>query len=527
MILFPCGADDSDRRGFDAFHNVTYHSVMAGPSLVSPVIKQLDVDGLPVWLLSYKVVIPGSYRLKVMVRFYNDFNQRSYVFFGESETRPCPGEFCKHRTNDGKDKDCAKESAIVDVDVVVDGGVGGEKTLGELGLGFFDLPLSQNGDGSPDGFWARVGRTTKDCMSSLQDINKAFEGNPCKLSGESIDGASPVYAWQPSDRRYNFYSSTEIGKCFEDRGIKKVLIQGDSQARSLFAPFPSLLGDLNLGSTFMDDLKQKFKDNDDGSGSTRMSNLGPNNLEVIYTQEWGENSDFADAKFKKEKLFEVGGPEVFIYNAGIPAHKAFGDSIDFQKWWIGKVSAPGAVVPKVLVFILPVTLQGQRNPYWSKMYNLQFVEKLERIAKNLGFSVLRLDQLTMGWDVTTTGQMDGFHYNFNAMSMGAMIVINTICNIPLKDYAEGRFYDVGEKLKVDSDSSDLLYTYEKKTVTIDGGWEADVLVPISDRYEKSRKGESWKVVNPCNCFDTERIVPYNLVEDPVSFDVFGVGDDNN
>ena len=133
----------------------------------------------------------------------------------------------------------------------------------------------------------------------------------------------------------------------------------------------------------------------------------------------------------------------------------------------------------------------------------------------------------MGWDVTTTGQMDGFHYNFNAMSMGAMIVINTICNIPLKDYAEGRFYDVGEKLKVDSDSSDLLYTYEKKTVTIDGGWEADVLVPISDRYEKSRKGESWKVVNPCNCFDTERIVPYNLVEDPVSFDVFGVGDDNN
>ena len=68
MILFPCGADDSDRRGFDAFHNVTYHSVMAGPSLVSPVIKQLDVDGLPVWLLSYKVVIPGSYRLKVMVR---------------------------------------------------------------------------------------------------------------------------------------------------------------------------------------------------------------------------------------------------------------------------------------------------------------------------------------------------------------------------------------------------------------------------------------------------------------------------
>jgi hypothetical protein len=134
----------------------------------------------------------------------------------------------------------------------------------------------------------------------------------------------------------------------------------------------------------MDDLKQKLKDNDDGSGSTRMSNLGPNNLEVIYTQEWGENSDFADAKFKKEKLFEVGGPEVFIYNAGIPAHKAFGDSIDFQKWWIGKVSAPGAVVPKVLVFILPVTLQGQRNPYWSKMYNLQFVEKLERIAKNLG-----------------------------------------------------------------------------------------------------------------------------------------------
>lgn len=138
-----------------------------------------------------------------------------------------------------------------------------------------------------------------------------------------------------------------------------------------------------------------------------------------------------------------------------------------------------------------------------------------------GFSVLRLDQLTMGWDVTTTGQMDGFHYNFNAMSMGAMIVINTICNIPLKDYAEGRFYDVGEKLKVDSDSSDLLFTYKKTTVTIDGGREADVLVPASDRYEKSKEGESWKIVNPCNCFDTERIVPYNLVEDPVSFDVFG------
>ena len=68
MILFPCGADDSDKRGFNAFHNVSYYSSMSGPALVNPVIKQLDVDGLPLWLLSYRVVIPGTYRLKVFVR---------------------------------------------------------------------------------------------------------------------------------------------------------------------------------------------------------------------------------------------------------------------------------------------------------------------------------------------------------------------------------------------------------------------------------------------------------------------------
>jgi len=70
------------------------------------------VDGVPIWLLTFRVLVPGTYRIKVVVRFFNDFNQRRYIFFGESEARPGSHD----RTHAGG-FDCNVESSILEEDI--------------------------------------------------------------------------------------------------------------------------------------------------------------------------------------------------------------------------------------------------------------------------------------------------------------------------------------------------------------------------------------------------------------------------
>ena len=65
VIIFPCGEDENDRNGFDHFHNVTYYSSMSGPGMIMPITTMLNIDGLPIWLFSYRVMVPGTYTLKV------------------------------------------------------------------------------------------------------------------------------------------------------------------------------------------------------------------------------------------------------------------------------------------------------------------------------------------------------------------------------------------------------------------------------------------------------------------------------
>ena len=195
------------------------------------------------------------------------------------------------------------------------------------------LPLAQSADASPDGFWVKAGENTANCKENVEsNINKIFSGNPCILGGGSVSTSSPIYAWQPSDKRYHFYNSEEIATCFEERGLNKILIQGDSQARTLFSTLPFLIGDVDLGPNYAEELKEQMKQKVEGVNGNKVGNLGRRNIEVIYKQEWGEDYTFADELFKQAGLFTAGGPEVFIYNAGAPAHKTI-DPIGFVKWW--------------------------------------------------------------------------------------------------------------------------------------------------------------------------------------------------
>jgi len=87
--------------------------------------------------------------------------------------------------------------------------------------------------------------------------------------------------------------------------------------------------------------------------------------------------------------------------------------------------------------------------------------------KSLGFSVLRMDQMTLGWDVRTTGEEDGFHYGFNVESMGSMVIANVVCNAEggiFEGDAEG-WYEVGEKLKVDYNYEHLKYVMKRSEAT--------------------------------------------------------------
>jgi len=129
------------------------------------------------------------------------------------------------------------------------------------------LPLAQNANASPDGLWIKIAENTADCQAKLEtEIQQVFSGNPCILGGGSVSAEKPIYAWQPSDKRFHFFDSNEIGQCFAERDIKKILIMGDSQARTLYGTLPLLLGDVDLGPGYADELKEKLKSNSEGNG---------------------------------------------------------------------------------------------------------------------------------------------------------------------------------------------------------------------------------------------------------------------
>ena len=330
VILFPCPQAEPQEPPSalslatdptDEFHSLSFYSSLVGPAMITPVIQTLTVDDTPIWLLSFRVPVPGSYTLKVAIRYFNDFNQRRYIFFGESEARPtrCPSESCGHRTQgkspDGKPLDCNVESSVLTTDVVVTGPSPSQSLIGAK-----TLPLAENSDRSPDAAWIKIAENAADCTARLDEINSIFSGNPCRIGGSSLGENHPIYAYQPSDKRYHFYTSGEIASCFEERNINSILIQGDSQARAVYSTLPMLLGDLDMGPDYAQELKEKLKKNDDVGGDT-VENLGRGKIKVVYKQEWHENFALVDAMFDSAGLFKVGGPEVFIYNAGAPAHK--------------------------------------------------------------------------------------------------------------------------------------------------------------------------------------------------------------
>ena len=446
LVLFPCSTDEAV---LELFRKTSYYSNLEGEGLVTPIISPLNVPqfspsssssppsnipvaSFPVFVVAFRPLIPGSYSLRVAPRFVSDdLFDPPLSFVGESEKRACPQpkQWCMDRTNGGGEKNCMLMVVLWNVKVTVR-----PSPRGDVGAAdFLALPLAQNGEASPDGFWVKLGNSREDCERG--ERRKMFEGDACSV-GDPRKPNLPIFAYQPSDKRYRYYQPKEIVKCFEERGIGEVRVQGDSLARGAYLSMAmAMSSDFGLAQDYAEILKKAMRDSDK-SGDV-LGGMGmPAGMGVSYVEEWGETVDVMERSMwdaaegsNRAGVFAEDGPNLYIYNHGAPAHKK-PLLTDLAERWTDRVSDPSAIPPKVNIFLLPITLQGQRNPKYSRMEFRYHGETLEIAMKKAGFAVVNQEQLTMGWPVESTGQADGFHYGQNAMAMTSQIIVNMVCNAP-------------------------------------------------------------------------------------------------
>ena len=98
-----------------------------------------------------------------------------------------------------------------------------------------------------------------------------------------------------------------------------------------------------------------------------------------------------------------------------------------------------------------------------------------------------------------------------------MAIVNTICNIKKEDFKGGKFYEIGNKLDVERNDNKLMYEYANETVKTVLGAEVEAVIPHPTLDEKIKNDPKWGLLNPCNCFDKGKMVPYNIVEDAEGF----------
>jgi hypothetical protein len=212
VVLFPHMSDGLSQKAADSFHDITYHSLLSGPAKVAPVTRALSVPGpggamVPVFLLSFRTLVPGDYQLSVNARWVWDRPGSSIysdaAFVGESEGRVCakgsPMNWCMHAvTQDGTlGAGCNKVSEVTaGVTVKV------ERPQSAAPPDYLALPLARSAEASPDGFWLRVGDSLEHCYSEEQQaINaRVVEGDPCRLGDPDLPN-SPVYTWISSNVR--------------------------------------------------------------------------------------------------------------------------------------------------------------------------------------------------------------------------------------------------------------------------------------------------------------------------------------
>lgn len=296
-------------------------------------------------------------------------------------------------------------------------------------------------------------------------------------------------------------------------------MHGDSIVRGLYVAMPKVLADMGVNGA---ELKAAMHANLNG-GTDIITGVGmPDGFEVRYKTEWGDTVEQLREQFAKEGddpdkpgLFKPASsaPNLFIYNGGAPAHQPL-DGEGWAKLWSDASSDPDASPPKANIFLLPPSLQGQRNEGWSRNFFRGHSERLEVTAKTASFATVDMEQMSMGWPVQLTLGGDGFHYGSNTMNMVAMVVVNMLCNAPEEVFEPDRiheWYELGGKLKLRKNVEDLMLSYDSteyinkrnEKVTI----ATSVPSPVDDStaFDEARMG--------CDKCETDpNIIPYNIVD---------------
>mmetsp|Transcript_18029 Transcript_18029/g.37517 ORF Transcript_18029/g.37517 Transcript_18029/m.37517 type:complete len:646 (+) Transcript_18029:71-2008(+) len=437
-------SDPPLRRPLDPtqiFHDVTYHSLLSGPSLTAPISRPVNVTVdsavLPLFLLTFNPQIVGNHELVVNVHFVADYLLNGKFafphrarFVGVSEGRICnPGDlvqnWCLHQvTGDGIGSGCQPYGEVVRSEVSVIKG----KT-DDISPSFLNLPLAKKSTRSPTGFWFKVGDSIEDCRDRA-DINRKYvSGNPCRM-GDPSHPDVPIYVWMPSDKRYHFLEADEIGKCFSERGIKRYIIGGDSIARSIYGPFMSLVADIPYGADYGKHLKEASKVEIPNSAWWERTNhgLGKWNISTTTFQEWHDDEEKVARIYDGTGVFKGGGTNLFIYNAGTPGHRLGLNRTSYRKFWNDQITKEGAVAPPYMFWIGGPALQGLRQASWSKNLVSRWNKINEALVKELGFSWLEAEQMMTSVPLLSYTNEDGYHPSQNQYRMMSMVMINVICN---------------------------------------------------------------------------------------------------
>ena len=134
LVLYPCTADATN--DLSTFHKTTYWAGFHGAGLITPIITPLTLplpghDSFPIFVLSFRPLIPGSYVLNILPRWVHDTMDLDtpLLFTGESEKRACPGpdgrkgspgKWCLNRANGGRSEwNCRLQGVLVDAAVTV------------------------------------------------------------------------------------------------------------------------------------------------------------------------------------------------------------------------------------------------------------------------------------------------------------------------------------------------------------------------------------------------------------------------
>ncbi len=478
-------------------HDISYHAVARGPAFVAPITTPLVVRNTQIYLLSFRFLHPGSYTLAVNQRYYLD-NRFHYTgtgsgndphayFLGESEGRQCdkgsPHNWCLHsaglfgtKLNGLHERGCQGYTSVLYDSLTVS-----DPPLSTAPPPFLDLPLLTSMERSPDGYWLKVGDTSDDCRS--RDHSSYLTGNPCVLEDPRPGVANrPVYVWMASDSRMHYYTSEEIGDCFAERGIKSLVLCGDSLARNSIFALASLIGHFNGTDDYTERLKEmqhQFKASNGKLFSEDIIGLGPRGIDLHFVSVWNEGAEDFTNMFDDMGVSHPGGPNLLIGNYGTPGHK-INTGMDYQdmsKHWENLMAKDP---PKYRVLLGGPTLQGVRQLGWTNsLIKVNNVKNRELGKSVLSMAWLDMEQMTAALPIDQYASQDGYHPETQYLSTVYMALFNSICNSP-PDQDEAEWYKNNDKnLAVPSWAS---FTEKDMTMIEESGTHTSIYNTIDDTF---------------------------------------------